>query len=141
MTREEAIKYGTEWLKDEYLDAKDGAFITIALETLEQEPCIREKQANADKIDVVYIDGFKAGYSQARFDLEQETCEDCVSRNDAMIQLSHNFKQSSETPNEETERAEQVARECCDPFPCPYIGRYETCAECGYMCDDYWNED
>ena len=39
MTREEAIKYGTDWLKDEYLDAKDGAFITIALETLKQEPC------------------------------------------------------------------------------------------------------
>ena len=39
MTREEAIKYGIEWLKDEYLDAKDGAFIKIALESLEQEPC------------------------------------------------------------------------------------------------------
>lgn len=38
MTREEAIKYGIEWLKDEYLDAKDGAFIKIALEALEQEP-------------------------------------------------------------------------------------------------------
>lgn len=39
-----------------------------------------EKQANADKIDAVYIDGFKAGYSQARFDLEQESCEDAISR-------------------------------------------------------------
>lgn len=37
--REEAIKYGTEWLKDEYLDARDGAFIEIALEALKQEPC------------------------------------------------------------------------------------------------------
>ena len=36
---------------------------------------IQEKQANADKIDAVYIDGFKAGYSQARFDLEQQPCE------------------------------------------------------------------
>ena len=38
MTKGEAIKYGTEWLKDEYLDAKDRAFIKIALEALEQEP-------------------------------------------------------------------------------------------------------
>ena len=38
MTREEAIKYGIEWLKDEYLDANDGEFIKIALEALEQEP-------------------------------------------------------------------------------------------------------
>ena len=37
--REEAIKYGTEWLKDEYLDARDGAFIEIALEALKREPC------------------------------------------------------------------------------------------------------
>ncbi len=40
--------------------------------TSQQETCIQEKQANADKIDAVYIDGSKAGYSQARFDLEQE---------------------------------------------------------------------
>ena len=47
-------------------------FIDEAIKELEQNPCIQEKQANADKIDAVYIDGFKAGYSQARFDLEQE---------------------------------------------------------------------
>ena len=39
MTRKEAIEYGEEWLKDEYLDAKDRAFIKIALEALKQEPC------------------------------------------------------------------------------------------------------
>ena len=39
MTREEAKNYGTEWLKDEYLDAKDRAFIKMAIEALEkQEP-------------------------------------------------------------------------------------------------------
>lgn len=56
-----------EWLKD-YKRLK------------EQEPCIQEKQANAGNIDAVYIDGFKAGYSQARFDLEQEPYEDAISR-------------------------------------------------------------
>jgi len=39
MTNEEAVKYGTEWLKDECLDARDGAFIKMALEALRQEPC------------------------------------------------------------------------------------------------------
>lgn len=39
MTREEAYKYGTEWLKDEYLDSEDRAFITMALEALKQESC------------------------------------------------------------------------------------------------------
>lgn len=38
MNREEAIKYGIEWLEDEYLDANDRAFIKIALEALEQDP-------------------------------------------------------------------------------------------------------
>lgn len=37
MTREEAIKYGTMWLKDEFLDVKDEAFIKIALEALKQK--------------------------------------------------------------------------------------------------------
>lgn len=31
-------------------------------------------------IDAVYIKGFKAGYAQARFDLEQEPCTDAISR-------------------------------------------------------------
>ena len=35
---ERAIKYGIEWLEDEYLDARDRAFIEIALEALEQMP-------------------------------------------------------------------------------------------------------
>lgn len=39
MTNEEAVKYGAEWLKDEYLDAKDGTFIKMSLEALRQEPC------------------------------------------------------------------------------------------------------
>ncbi len=39
MIREKAIEYGTEWLKDEYLDAKDKEFIKIALEALKRESC------------------------------------------------------------------------------------------------------
>lgn len=38
MTREEAIQYGTAWLKDEYLDAKDKLFVSMAIKALEQEP-------------------------------------------------------------------------------------------------------
>lgn len=44
MTSEEAIKYGTDWLKDEYLDAKDRAFIKTAIKALEQEPLTDEEQ-------------------------------------------------------------------------------------------------
>ena len=40
MTREEAIKYGTAWLKDEYLDEKRRAFIKKAIEALEQESSV-----------------------------------------------------------------------------------------------------
>lgn len=51
MKREEAIKYGTEWLKDEYLDAKDGAFITIALEALKQKPILDKIRAEIMELD------------------------------------------------------------------------------------------
>ena len=56
MTREEAIKYGIEWLKDEYLDAKDGAFIKIALEALKQEPC--DAISRQAVKELYYIDGY-----------------------------------------------------------------------------------
>lgn len=53
MTREEAIRYGKEWLKDEYLDAKDAAFIKMAIKAFEQEPCedAISRQAMREKID------------------------------------------------------------------------------------------
>ena len=31
--------------------------------------------------------------------------------------------------------------QCCNPFPCPYIGKDKTCEECNCYRDDYWNED
>lgn len=82
---EDGLKDGKESCQideTEYQMAK-----AMAIEALEQEPCIQEKQANADKIDAVYIDGFKAGYSQAKFDLEQEPCEDAISRKELMNRL------------------------------------------------------
>lgn len=99
MTREEAkvLLYNISAYD---IDAQRGIAkqeaIEIAIKALEQEPCIQEKQANADKIDAVYIDGFKAGYSQARFDLEQEPCEDAVSREDALMALTGEWTESTD---------------------------------------------
>lgn len=31
-------------------------------------------------------------------------------------------------------------RQCCSPFPCPYIGKDKTCEECNCYRDDYWDE-
>lgn len=67
MTREEAIenlrRLQNLLFNDPYIDTSTIiATCNIAIEALEQQPCIQEKQANADKIDAVYIDGFKAGY-------------------------------------------------------------------------------
>ena len=40
MTREEAITYIREWLKDEYaLNSKDREALNMAIKVLEQEPC------------------------------------------------------------------------------------------------------
>lgn len=60
MTKGEAIKYGTEWLKDEYLDAKDRAFIKIALEALDQKPCedCISRKAVIDSLHSQFADGF-----------------------------------------------------------------------------------
>lgn len=63
MTREEVI-YKLEQMKrySKYLSDDEIASIVLAIKAL---------KSNADMTDAVYIDGFKAGYSQARFDLEQ----------------------------------------------------------------------
>jgi len=60
MTREEAIKYGTEWLKDEYLDTKDRTFIKIALESLDQKPCedCISRKAVINSLHSQFADGF-----------------------------------------------------------------------------------
>ena len=48
-----------EWLKD-------------YKRLLEQEPTTQERQAESDKFDAAFQDGYNNGYAQARFDYEQE---------------------------------------------------------------------
>ena len=46
-----------------------------------QEPkTIQEKQAESEKYEKAFDDGYKNGYTQARFDYEQQSCDDCISR-------------------------------------------------------------
>ncbi len=55
----------------------------------QQDPCeksVREKQAESERYDKAYEDGYDHGYAQARFDYEQEPCENCISR-DAVLDL------------------------------------------------------
>ena len=51
----------------------------------EQQPkTIQEKQAESEKYQKAFDDGYENGYAQARFDYGQEPSEDCVSREDAL---------------------------------------------------------
>lgn len=35
-----------------------------------------------------------------------------------------------------------AVRLCCNPFPCPYMGKEsKTCEECNCYRNDYWDED
>ena len=52
---------------------------------LEQQPkTIQEKQAESEKYEKAFDDGYENGYAQARFDYEQQPCEDCVSREEVI---------------------------------------------------------
>ncbi len=46
----------------------------------EQEPTVQDKQAESEKYQKAYDDGYDDGYAQARFDYEQEPCDDAISR-------------------------------------------------------------
>lgn len=79
MTREEAIKVITS---NDVFDA-DLIYeaVSMAIKALEQEPkTIEEKQAESEKYQKAFDDGYENGYAQARFDYEQEPCEDAISR-------------------------------------------------------------
>lgn len=70
---ERAIIYGTEWLEDEYLDARDRAFIEIALEALEQMPVI----TTTEEEGVIYypqVEGVTPTVVDAG---KQEPCDTC----------------------------------------------------------------
>ena len=70
---ERAIIYGTEWLKDEYLDARDGAFIKIALEALKQMPVITTTGGEG----VIYYPQVE-GVTPTVVDVgKQEPCDTC----------------------------------------------------------------
>jgi len=57
---------------------------------LSQEPTIQDKQAESEKYQKAYDDGYDNGYAQARFDYEQEPCDDTVSRQAALNSLIDN---------------------------------------------------
>lgn len=47
--------------------------LTIAIKALEQQPkTIQEKQAESEKYEKAFDDGYENGYAQARFDYEQQ---------------------------------------------------------------------
>lgn len=90
MTREEAIKwlnklYARADITDEYGDMEDmqpyEEAVNMAIKALEQKPkTIQEIQAESEKYEKAFEDGYEQGYAQARFDYEQEPCEDAISR-------------------------------------------------------------
>ena len=139
MTKEEAIAKLKNFAEHAYPNEE----FLMAIEALEQEPCIQEKQANADKIDAVYIDGFKAGYSQARFDLEQERCEDAISRQAVLDAISRvGMCKCSTNEIEAVDDCSRVVEVLPSVTPAEKVGRwiekdgydgdtYYDCSECG----------
>lgn len=87
MNNEEAIKYGIEWLEDEYLDAGDRAFIELALEALKQMPVT----TTAGEGGVIYYPQVE-GVTPTVIDVgKQEPCEMTAEEyRQRMIQAFHN---------------------------------------------------
>jgi hypothetical protein len=79
MTREVAIKAIQDfigWFKEDSLIRKA---LEMAIQTLSKEPTVQDKQAESEKYQKAFDDGYANGYSQARFDYEQEPCDDVIS--------------------------------------------------------------
>jgi len=92
MLKEEAIKFLE-------LDKKDRGkcfisdAIDMAIKALEQELTRQELQAESDKFDAAFQDGYNNGYAQGRFDYEQEQTTlgvDAISRAEAQTEIEMN---------------------------------------------------
>lgn len=46
--------------------------LDMAIKALSQEPTVQDKQAESEKYQKAFDDGYANGYAQARFDYEQE---------------------------------------------------------------------
>ena len=88
MTREEAIGHIKDIICENntikpniVVFEQEKEALYMAIQTLEQEPkTIQEIQAESEKYQKAFEDGYEQGYAQARFDYEQEPCEDAISR-------------------------------------------------------------
>lgn len=93
MTREEAIKRIGDIKRNykrivEIMTDNEAEALDMAIKALEQKPkTIQEIQAESEKYEKAFEDGYEQGYAQARFDYEQEPCEDAISREVVLRQL------------------------------------------------------
>ena len=77
MTREEASDYGAEWLKDEYLDAKEREFIMISLEAL--------KPVSVSVMYYSQVEGITPTV------VNVNSCDDIISRSSAIDEIKSMF--------------------------------------------------
>lgn len=68
-----------EELEKEIEDLKEAKAIYV-----ERPKTIQEKQAESEKYEKAFDDGYENGYAQARFDYGQQPCKDCISREEAI---------------------------------------------------------
>ena len=82
MTREEAIKRIGDIKRNykrivEIMTDNEAEALDMAIKALEQKPkTIQERQAESEKYQKAFEDGYEQGYAQAKFDYEQEPCRD-----------------------------------------------------------------
>ena len=71
--------------------------LDMAIKALEQKPkTIQERQAESEKYQKAFEDGYEQGYAQAKFDYEQEPCDDAISRQEVLNILFYKSDNNSE---------------------------------------------
>ena len=89
-----------------------------------QPKTIQEKQAESEKYQKAFDDGYENGYAQARFDYEQQPCEDCISReevHDAFVEWYLDLLEDNDVKDFET-----ILLELPSVQPQPKRGKWEV---------------
>lgn len=139
MTRKEAINRLQD-AKDGYKEYLTDEAIDMAIQALLQEPTVQDKQAESEKYQKAFDDGYENGYAQARFDYEQKPCDKCAMKNSNSnycknCTVSEYHGKIASVPTKFVEQQPPVMQKS-GKWLITHLSNMAYCSECDYLFKD-----
>ena len=130
-------------------------FCNTVIKKFEQQPkTIQEEQAESEKYEKVYDDGYKDGYVQAKFDYEPQPSDDCITKAEVINTIHKTIygffdiaDDDSEEPINDKDKLlltinkaiSNAVKALPSVTPQPRTGHWEDCSN-GWCCSNCWRD-